>query len=107
MLNKRGRSMKDKILNFIQMYLNNVEEAIKKSGKEKTISAGLNLLIDRQSFTKDELRKELSIFTKRIISVNEFDMLLDYNAVEYSLLLKNEENMLIQKEQKDGTMFNK
>ncbi len=80
-------NMINKIIEFMKIYLNNVEEAVRKSGKPKTISAGLNMLIDRQSFNKEELRKELSIYTKRIISINEFDSLLDYDRIEYVLLL--------------------
>lgn len=78
--------MIDKIIEFLKPYVSNIEQTIKEVGKYKTISAGLVLLIQRQSFTYDELRKELSFFIKRIISENEFNQLLDYDRVEYALL---------------------
>ena len=45
--------MLDKILGFINQYCF-TEEAIKRTGKYKTVSAGLLLLIERQSFESDE-----------------------------------------------------
>lgn len=78
--------MLDKIINFLQQYCF-MEEAIKQNGKYKTVSAALLLLIERQSFQTDELRKELSKYTKRIISETEFNRLLDYDRVEYEPLL--------------------
>ena len=78
--------MIDKIIEFLEPYVINLEQTIKRVGKYKTISAGLILLIQRQSFTYDELRKELSLYIKRIISENEFNQLLDYDRVEYALL---------------------
>lgn len=79
--------MSSKIIEFLKQYLDNVEASIKKFGIYKTITAGLDLLIKRQSFGQEELRKELSIYTKRIISINEFNQLLDTNMSEYSALL--------------------
>lgn len=79
--------MSKKIIEFLEQYLDNVEASIKRFGTYKTITAGLDLLIKRQSFEKEELRKELSIYTKRIISINEFNQLLDTNMSEYSALL--------------------
>lgn len=79
--------MSDKIIEFLKEYLDNVEASIKRFGIYKTITAGLDLLIKRQSFEREELRKELSIYIKRIISINEFNQLLDINMVEYLKLL--------------------
>lgn len=79
--------MVDKILSFLSNYVENIEEVIKRVGKNKTVSAGLNLLIKRNSYEKDALRKEISIYVKRIISVNEFEQLLDYDRAEYVYLL--------------------
>lgn len=79
--------MSNKIIMFLEQYLDNVEESIKRFGIYRTISAGLDLLIKRQSFEQEELRKELSIYTKRIISISEFKQLLDIDMSEYSKLL--------------------
>ena len=79
--------MVDKILSFLSNYVENIEEVIKRVGKNKTVSIGLNLLIKRNSYEKDALRKEISIYVKRIISVNEFEQLLDYDRAEYVHLL--------------------
>lgn len=79
--------MVDKILSFLSNYIENIEEVIKRVGKNKTVSAGLDLLIKRNSYEKDTLRKEISIYVKRIISVNEFEQLLDYDRAEYVHLL--------------------
>ena len=78
--------MLDKIIKFLNQYCY-TDEAIKKCGKYKVISAGLIKLIERGSFTVDELRKELSLYTKRIISIREFNQLLDYEGIEYCFLL--------------------
>lgn len=78
--------MLDKIIDFINEYCP-TKEAIKRTGKYKTVSAGLLLLLERQSFQKEELRKELSKYTKRIISETEFNRLLDYDRIEYEPLL--------------------
>lgn len=82
--------MINKILNFLEQYLDGVEEAIKQIGKYRTISYSLNLLIERQSFNKESLRKELSLYIRRIISVNEFERLLDRGMVEYQRILYEE-----------------
>ena len=79
--------MVDKILSFLSNYVEDIEEVIKLIGKNKTVSAGLDLLIKRNSYEKDTLRKEISIYVKRIISVNEFEQLLDYDRAEYVHLL--------------------
>ena len=79
--------MVDKILSFLSNYGENIEEVIKRVGKNKNSSTGLNWLIKRNSYEKDALRKEISIYVKRIISVNEFEQLLDYDRAEYVHLL--------------------
>lgn len=79
--------MSNKIIEFLKQYLDNIEVSVRKFGIYKTISAGLDLLIKRQSFEQEELRKELSIYTKRIISISEFKQLLDIDMSEYSRLL--------------------
>lgn len=78
--------MLDKIIEFLQEYCY-TEECIEKVGKYKAISAMLSKIISAKLYTADELRKELSIYIKRIISVKEFDRLLDYERAEYELLL--------------------
>ena len=78
--------MIDKIIEFLNQYLTNIDYAIKKVGKYKTISAAIRTLIERNSFTVDELRKSISLYIKRIISEEEFNQLLDYDRVEYALL---------------------
>ncbi len=78
--------MLDKIIEFLEQYMT-TQESIKQIGKYKTVSAGLILLLERQSFQVDELRKELSKYTKRIISETEFNILLDFNRIEYEPLL--------------------
>lgn len=82
--------MKENILNFLRQYLVGINEQIKHNGKVGTICLGLNLLINEECFDKDELRKELSIFTKRIISIYEFDRLLMYDGI-MAIPLLNEE----------------
>ena len=79
--------MLDKMLKFLEYYIENTNDVIKKYGKYKTLSAGLNELIRRQSFAKDELRKELSLYIKRIIHPTEFEELLDYDRIEYARIL--------------------
>ena len=82
--------MLDKILNFLKCYITNIDEAVNKIGKYKTISGALITIIEKRVFTQEELRKELSIYTKRIISVNEFNGLLNYNDVENQKILYEE-----------------
>ena len=79
--------MIDKIIEFLDLYLNNVEENIKTNGKFQTISAGLFILIESQIFNNEELRKKLSLYIKRIISEQEFKQLLDYEKIEYCQVL--------------------
>ena len=79
--------MIDKIIEFLDLYLSNIEENIKKNGKFSTISAGLVILIESQIFNSEELRKKLSLHIRRIISEKEFEQLLSYERVEYCQLL--------------------
>lgn len=79
--------MIEKIIVFLKQYITNTKETIEEVGKYKTIVAGLTALIEKQIFTTDELRKELSKFLKRILSEKEFDRLLDYDRIEYEPLL--------------------
>ena len=81
--------MLDKILNFFKQYFNEteMEERIKSIGKYRVVSVGLNSLLKKKCFSPDELRKEISLYTKRIISVSEFNQLLDFDRAEYSTLL--------------------
>lgn len=78
--------MLDKIIDFLEQYCY-TKKAIKKIGKYKTVSMCLLELINAKFYTIDKLRKELSIHTKRIISVTEFYKLLEYDRVEYEQLL--------------------
>lgn len=78
--------MLDEILDFINKYCS-TEEAIKVTGKYRTVSAGLSKLINEKFYTVDELRKELSKHLKRILSEKEFNRLLDYDRIEYEPLL--------------------
>ena len=82
--------MKNKILNFLRQYLTGIDEQIKHSGKSGTITVGLNLLIIDECFEKDNLRKELSIYVKRIIGIYEFDKLLKYDGITAFPLLDEE-----------------
>lgn len=82
--------MLDKILSFLKEYITNIDEAIKELGKYKTASGGLIAIVHQKNFTKEELRKELSIYTRRIISVSEFEGLLNYNGAEYQRILYEE-----------------
>ena len=70
--------MKERIIKFLKIYLVNEEldKSIEKYGKFRTISDGLRVLIDAELFTKDRLRKELSIYCKRILSEHEFENML-------------------------------
>ena len=79
--------MIDKIIEFLDLYLNNVEENIKTNGEFLTISAGLNILIKNQIFNNEELRKKCSLYIKRIISEKEFKQLLNYEKIEYCHVL--------------------
>ena len=79
--------MIDKIIKFLDLYLNNIEENIKINGKFSTIAAGLFILIESQIFNNDDLRKKLSLYIKRIISEEEFKQLLDFERVEYCQVL--------------------
>lgn len=51
--------MLDKILNFLKCYITNVDEAVNKIGKYKTVSGALITIIEKRVFTQEELRKEL------------------------------------------------
>lgn len=82
--------MVDKILNFLKCYITNIDEASKELGKYKTASGDLIAIIHGKFFTKEGLRKELSIYTRRIISVSEFEGLLNYNGAEYQRILYEE-----------------
>lgn len=84
---KGNKQMLDKILSFLKEYITNIDEAIKGLGKYKTASGGLIAIIHQKILTKEELRKELSIYTRRIISISEFEGLLNYNEVEYQRIL--------------------
>lgn len=79
--------MSNKMLDFLNIHLQGVEQKIGKVGIYKTISQGLNLLIFENILTKDELRKSLSVFIKRIISEYEFDNLLNPDAIEYQRIM--------------------
>ena len=79
--------MIDKIIKFLDLYLNNIEKNIKINGKFSTIATGLFILIESKIFNNDDLRKELSLYIKRIISEEEFKQLLDYERVEYCQVL--------------------
>lgn len=79
--------MLDKIIEFLEQYITNIKETIEEVGKYKTVVAGLTALIEKQIFTTDELRKELSKYLKRILSEKEFNRLLDYYRIEYEPLL--------------------
>lgn len=82
--------MLEKILNFLRFYIENIDKATEELGKHKIATAGLIILIDNKFFTKEELRKELSIYTGRIISISELEGLLDYNRAEYQRILYEE-----------------
>lgn len=82
--------MLDKILSFLKCYITNIDKSIKDLGKYKTASGGIIVLIDSKFFTKEALRKELSMYTKRIISVKEFEGLLNYSEAEYQKILYEE-----------------
>lgn len=71
--------MLDKMLEFCEYYLENIEENIKKFGKYRTLHICLTMLIEHKKFTKDELRKELSLYIKRIIHQREFEDILNGN----------------------------
>lgn len=77
----------DNILIFLGEYLDYVDETVAKIGKNNTISRRLDILISSKIFTADELRKELSLIIKRIISQKEFEQLLDITQAECSDLL--------------------
>ncbi len=79
--------MLEKIIVFLKQYIYNIEETIEEVGRFKIITAGLIAIIENQIFTNDELRKELSIYLKRILSEKEFYRLLDYDRIEYEPLL--------------------
>ena len=79
--------MLDKILDFLKYYLDGIDETVKGIGKYKTIAYALNMLIKNQKFSKEELRKELSLYLKRIIHIQEFENLLDKNKIEYQRII--------------------
>ena len=79
--------MSNKMLDFLKIYIQGVEQKIQKVGIYKTVSQGLNLLIFENILTQDELRKSLSVFIKRIISEYEFDNLLNPDAIEYQRIM--------------------
>lgn len=78
--------MTNKIIEFIDIYLENIQETIEKYGIYKTIYYALKFIINSKIFTYEELRKELSLYLKRIISEKEFEQLLSKDEVEYALL---------------------
>ena len=79
--------MLDKMLNFLKEYVDGIDYSIEKTGKYKTLSNALNVLIEGDIFDKDTLRKELSIEIERIIHQREFEHLLDKSRVEYEPIL--------------------
>lgn len=79
--------MLDKILEFLNYYLCDIPELIKQYGKYRILSEGLKSLIRHGIFTDDKLRKELSLYIKRIVSEHEFNELLDKTRVEYARIL--------------------
>ena len=74
--------MQNKMLDFLKIYIQGVEQKIQKVGIYKTVSQGLNLLIFENILTK-----ALSVFIKRIISEYEFDNLLNPDAIEYQRIM--------------------
>ncbi len=79
--------MLDKILDFLKYYLDGIDETVEKIGKYRTTAYALNMLIKNQKFSKEELRKELSLYLKRIIHIQEFENLLDKNKIEYQRII--------------------
>lgn len=79
--------MLDKILDFLKYYFDGVDETVEKIGKYRTTAYALNMLIKNQKFSKEELRKELSLYLKRIIHIQEFENLLDENKIEYQRII--------------------
>lgn len=77
--------MKEKILEFISKYIE--YRIICENDKNIIIRQALNLIIQSKLLTKDELRKKLSIHIKRILSITEFNNLLDTHNVDYQLLM--------------------
>lgn len=64
----------DKITEFLLNYFEEETSTkfIEIFGKNKYISIGISKLLDELHFSEDELRKSLSIYLERIISVDEF-----------------------------------
>lgn len=77
--------MKEKILEFISKYIE--YKIMCENDKNIIIRQALNLIIQSKLLTKDELRKKLSIHIKRILSITEFNNLLDTYNVDYQLLM--------------------
>lgn len=68
--------MRDKIIEFLDYYLNGLKNAVEKYSKEYVIKSGLSIMINSKIFTEDELRKKLSENIQRIISIDEFELML-------------------------------
>ena len=79
--------MLDKILDFLKYYLDGVDETVEKIGKYRTTAYALNMLIKNQKFSREELRKELSLYIRRIIHTQEFENLLDKDTIEYQRIV--------------------
>lgn len=68
--------MDKKLVEFLKRYIGNIEETMYRIPTRDVIPIAFKSLINEGIVAPDELRKELSIYLERIISINEFEKLL-------------------------------
>jgi hypothetical protein len=71
-----------KVIEWLKRYLvdEEVDIAVSERGIEKTIIAGINTLTIKGSFLSDFLRKDLSLYLKRIVSIEEFERIKNWGV---------------------------
>ena len=77
------RSMKDKIIEYLGEYYNkeSVKESVEKFGKKNTIVAGIKMMREELGIQEEYIRKEISVYIGRIVSIAEFKDIVEWGLV--------------------------
>lgn len=67
----------DKVIKWLSCYCDGIEEGISKYGKTIVIKESINMLI-LDGYLEEYLRKDLSFYIKRIVSIEEFERLKNW-----------------------------
>lgn len=67
----------DKVIKWLSCYFDGIEEGISKYGKTIVIKESINILI-LNGYLEEYLRKDLSFYIKRIVSIEEFERLKNW-----------------------------